>query len=176
MSDKVKQDDKRRLAKDSRALRGEDWHFGMPVEDGDEDIEGDMFMQEMMGNRMMRRPRGMGMQRPRFDDGWEDGFRMQMDRDRGLFGDRALLGRHFRGQQGGGFGDMRERQVNAARVDLMRQQEVIFNQAVDGQLRGFAARRGRNIPNIRQARLPATAATPAEAARAAALARERRWF
>lgn len=54
MSDKVKQDDKKRLAREDRALRGEDWHFGMPIEgeDEDEDFEEEMFgMRELGGVR-----------------------------------------------------------------------------------------------------------------------------
>jgi hypothetical protein len=223
MSDKVKQDDKRRLAKENRALRGEDWHFGMPVEDGDEDLEEGMFMQEMMRGRMMGGRREMGMRRPMFGDGWvdewEDDWDMTMDPLMPAFGGRAFGGppvRHRQRMQGGGFGRMRGRQVDPARAELLRQQEVMFNQAFIDQppVLGFAAPargRGRTPATLRPAPAPVPvvpnpnpgatragmarraavsalphreprggfgrpATTAADAARAAALARNRRGF
>ncbi|QDS74176.1 hypothetical protein FKW77_001883 [Venturia effusa] len=83
MSDKVKQDDRKRLAREDRALRGEGWHFGMPIEDDEEDPEDDMFdladMMEMMGPFGDRRRPRMGrpfvrLEDEEWDDPWDEDF------------------------------------------------------------------------------------------------------
>lgn len=122
MSDKVKQDDKKRLERESRTLRGEDWHFGMPIEDDDEDPDGGVFdlaeMMDTMGPFGNRR-RALG----RLDDqDWDDPFNEDFNMGRfvigGMFDARPRRQRRPREQP-----DLGGVRVGPPRTAATRQQE-----------------------------------------------------
>lgn len=100
MSDQVKQDDQHRLARENRALRGEGWHFGMPIEGEDEDIEEEMFDMWEMGG-MRNRPFQMrGPVDHFFRDDMADPFNQDFNLDErfdgGIFGQRNPFHGDFR--------------------------------------------------------------------------------
>lgn len=199
MSDKVEQDDKRRIAREGRALRGEDWHFGMPIEGDDEDPDNDRFdfddqedgmfdifdMQEMM-DMMDHRP---GMQPLHgHDDGWQDRWDDLGDLDPGMFEAPPRRPRPRREEEL----EFQRARVFPPSANTMWQQEERFDQEFDDRAPIFPAGKRREMENPWPQQMSTAAArpvprqreheggpkslgrTPAVVARAAALARERR--
>jgi hypothetical protein len=132
MSDKVKQDDKRRLDKDHRALRGEAWHFGMPIEGDDGDAVADELRNRLRLGREGGRFGGFGAP---FDPG-EDAHRFLLTRDGGRrdgFG-RAPDRPFGALDRDADFNPHRRRRRRSAAFDglptrdeVMREQEAMFN-------------------------------------------------
>jgi hypothetical protein len=62
VSEGVKQDDRRRLARGRRGALGLDWDFGMAIEGDEEDeLEDGRFMQKILEQGMMRDGRHIAM-------------------------------------------------------------------------------------------------------------------
>lgn len=154
MSEKVKQDDKNRIEREHRALRGEGWHFGMPFEGEDEDFED--FEEEIFN---MREVGGMRDQmwdmrtnldhfhgdEDDLDDPFNQGFDLLERFDGGMLGQRNPFEEDFivderfhRGPFIAGAPPRRQRRrqeepdpdrvrVVPLRANVMRQQEAMFN-------------------------------------------------